>query len=210
MQTCRFDPWVFKGQCCEIGKIRMVSSRSSCTGRSRFCLPASFYWVFRYSGQEHGAAVRADPLAQVLRLRRARPGGDAAWRLAVGGPEPSRFLSLPEKSAAEVVQGLLLAATIIVPLAGWALASTSTLGIPTLAFNLVLIPAPAARSVRAGRMFWERPTACWPTRPCCWRPATPRGGEASLPLRDDVLARMLPVLPRSRIVGGSMEINDDV
>ena len=125
-----------------------------------------------------------------------------AWRMAVGGPEPSRSLSLSEKWAATVVQGLLLAATIIVPLAGWALASTSTLGMPTLAFNLVLIPhLPLVPSEQA-ETFWHRLHGL-----LAYAAVLLAAGHAAAALRhhfllrDDVLARMLPVLPpRSRVV----------
>jgi cytochrome b561 len=41
---------------------------------------------------------------------------------------------------APVVRGLLLAMTVAVPLAGWCIASSSPLDIPSLAFNTVLIP----------------------------------------------------------------------
>jgi cytochrome b561 len=100
------------------------------------------------------------------------------------------------------VQGLLLAATVAVPLAGWALASASTLGIPTFAFNLVLIPhLPLVPSEQA-ETFWHQLHGL-----LAYAAVLLAAGHAAAALRhhvllrDDVLARMLPVLPpRPRIV----------
>lgn len=63
-----------------------------------------------------------------------------AWRFA--NPRPRALPSMPswERAAARAAHILLATATIVVPLAGWALVSTSTLAIPTLVFNRWLIP----------------------------------------------------------------------
>ena len=76
------------------------------------------------------------------------------WRLAGRMPSPVPDLSALESRSASGMHGVLLALTLLAPLAGWALASTSTLGIPTLLFNRVLIPhLPLAVSAEA-EGFW--------------------------------------------------------
>ena len=50
-----------------------------------------------------------------------------SWRVATGSMPAAPGLSSAERLAARFVQGALLALTMAVPLAGWALASTSTL-----------------------------------------------------------------------------------
>jgi cytochrome b561 len=203
MQTCRFDPWM--------SQRTMLRNRQNTYGLVAILLHWTIALLFAGQFLLGLSMTRVKSMALQFELIQwhksfgfvvlALAVMRLAWRLAVGGPEPSRFLSLPEKWAAEVVQGLLLAATIIVPLAGWALASTSTLGIPTLAFNLVLIPhLPLVPSEQA-EMFWERTHGL-----LAYAAVLLAAGHAAAAvrhhflLRDDVLARMLPVLPRSRIV----------
>lgn len=116
------------------------------------------------------------------------------WRLAARQPRVAPNLSGIERVAATSVQALLLAATIVVPLAGWALASTSTLGIPSLAFNLLLIPhLPLVPSEQA-ETFWRQAHTV-----LAYGTAVLAAGHAAAALRhhfflrDDVLTRMLPV-----------------
>lgn len=77
-----------------------------------------------------------------------------AWSATNSRPQSIATLSPPERAASHAVQNVLLAATIAVPLAGWALASTSTLDIPSFWFNLIIIPdLPLARTDPA-EAFW--------------------------------------------------------
>lgn len=76
------------------------------------------------------------------------------WRLANRIPAPVNGLTRFESRSASAMHLVLLALTLIVPLAGWALASTSTLGMPTLLFDRILIPhLPLAKSAEA-EGFW--------------------------------------------------------
>jgi cytochrome b561 len=78
-----------------------------------------------------------------------------AWRLT--NPRPRALPSMPvwERIAARGAHFLLLTATIAVPLAGWALVSTSTLAIPTLAFNRWLIPHLPLAPLPGAEAFWR-------------------------------------------------------
>ena len=117
------------------------------------------------------------------------------WR-AVTGPVPAApTLSPAERLAAGFVQGALLALTVAVPLAGWALASTSTLQIPSFAFNLVVVPhLPLAPSAQA-EAFWR-----WLHGLLAYSTLVLALGHAAAALRhhfllrDGVLSRMLPGL----------------
>lgn len=78
------------------------------------------------------------------------------WTLSGRKPEPPPGTPRWEALAARAAHALLLAATILVPLTGWAIASTSPLGIPSFAFNLVLVPnLPLPRSA-ATEILWSR------------------------------------------------------
>ncbi|WP_442582946.1 cytochrome b [Mesorhizobium sp. ASY16-5R] len=115
------------------------------------------------------------------------------WRLAAGRPRPSAALSGVEHVAAETVQWALLAATIVVPLAGWALASTSTLGIPSFAFNLVVVPHLPLTPSDEAEAFWGEAHEF-----LAYGAGLLALGHAAAALRhhfllrDDVLVRMLP------------------
>lgn len=76
------------------------------------------------------------------------------WWLTNRHPAPVKELSPLEARSASAVHLLLLAMTIAVPLAGWAVASTSTLGIPTLVFNRVLVPHLPLRPSAEAEAFW--------------------------------------------------------
>lgn len=70
-----------------------------------------------------------------------------AWFLSGLRPLPLTGMPRWEAVAARAVHHTLLMLTVAVPLAGWAIASTSPLNIPSLAFDLVLVPdLPLARS----------------------------------------------------------------
>ncbi len=78
------------------------------------------------------------------------------WRVVAGAPAADASLGRIERLAAAVVQGGLLALTLIVPLAGWALASTSTLGIPSFVFDLVLVPPLPLTPSTSAEAFWRQ------------------------------------------------------
>lgn len=77
------------------------------------------------------------------------------WWLTNIHPDPIASLSGLERRASSVTHAFLLALTIAVPLAGWAIASTSTLNIPTLFFNRVLIPHLPMEKSEAAEIFWS-------------------------------------------------------
>lgn len=77
------------------------------------------------------------------------------WRAVAGSVPAAPGLSPAERLAAATVQGALLALTLIVPLAGWALASASTLGIPSFVFDLVLIPPLPLPPSAEAEAFWR-------------------------------------------------------
>ncbi len=124
----------------------------------------------------------------ILALALAR----AAWRLAAGWPAPAAGLTRLERGAAATVQGVLLALTLAVPLAGWALASTSTLRIPSLVFDVLLVPhLPMEPSAKA-EAFWRQAHAL-----LAYLALLLAAGHAAAALRhhfllrDEVLNRML-------------------
>ena len=88
----------------------------------------------------------------VLALALAR----LAWSLVSVRPLPVGGVPRWEAAAARAVHLLLLALTVAVPLAGWMIASTSPLRIPSFLFDLVVVPdLPLARS-EAMEAFWSR------------------------------------------------------
>ncbi|MBD9371468.1 cytochrome b [Rhizobium sp. ARZ01] len=78
----------------------------------------------------------------------------AALWLFTRHPPPVPSLSPIERKASHATHVALALLSLAVPVAGWAVASTSTLNIPTFFFNLVVIPSlPLARS-GAAEDFW--------------------------------------------------------
>jgi cytochrome b561 len=63
-----------------------------------------------------------------------------AWWLLNPKPQLPDTIEPQEKVAARAVHVMLYLLTILVPLAGWAVVSTSPLQIPSYAFNLVVVP----------------------------------------------------------------------
>ena len=117
------------------------------------------------------------------------------WRIASGTPVPAAVLGGFERKAAALVQGALLALTLIVPLAGWALASTSTLGVPSFVFYLVIVPHLPLAPSAAAEAFWRETHQL-----LAYATLLLVAGHAAAALRhhfllrDDVLSRMLPGL----------------
>lgn len=78
----------------------------------------------------------------------------AAWHLCDRKPQPTAGLSPLERRASATTHVLLIVLTVAVPLAGWAVASTSTLNIPSFYFDWLVIPhLPMAKS-EAAENFW--------------------------------------------------------
>ncbi|MDH3195578.1 MAG: cytochrome b [Hyphomicrobiales bacterium] len=62
------------------------------------------------------------------------------WRLANQAPHLPDSMRAWEQRAARLAHVFLYAAIVLVPVTGWALVSSSPLGIPTFAFYLLLVP----------------------------------------------------------------------
>jgi len=117
------------------------------------------------------------------------------WRAVAGVAPSAPGLSAVERWAARAVQSALLALTIVVPLAGWALASTSTLQIPSFAFDLVVVPHLPLRPSAEAEAFWRNAHGALAYATLVL--ALGHAGAAlrhHFFLRDGVLARMLPGL----------------
>lgn len=70
-------------------------------------------------------------------------------------PEPVADLGPIERQASRTTHVVLAILCLLVPLSGWAVASTSTLAIPTLLFDVVLVPALPFERSAAGEAFWS-------------------------------------------------------
>lgn len=76
------------------------------------------------------------------------------WHVVEQRPRPPEGLSAVERRAADATHILLIVLALAVPVAGWAVASTSTLNIPSFYFNWFVIPhLPMAKSAPA-EDFW--------------------------------------------------------
>ncbi|MEI2300373.1 cytochrome b [Ensifer sp. MJa1] len=76
------------------------------------------------------------------------------WHVIERQPEPPQDLNALERRAAGFTHILLLVLALAVPLAGWCVASTSTLNIPSFYFNWFVIPhLPMMKSAPA-EAFW--------------------------------------------------------
>lgn len=120
------------------------------------------------------------------------------WWLANIHPDPVAGLSTLERRGSSVAHALLLALTIAVPLAGWAIASTSTLNIPTVLFDRVLIPHLPMGKSEAAETFWSQ-THAWLAYGLAGLVVL-HAGAALLHhfwRRDEVLQRMLGIFGRS-------------
>jgi cytochrome b561 len=77
-----------------------------------------------------------------------------AWRLLNPRPALPPDMGFLERHAADWTHRALYALTVLLPLSGWAIASTTVLEIPTFAFYLFVVPdLPMARS-DAGEALW--------------------------------------------------------
>ncbi len=76
------------------------------------------------------------------------------WRMANPRPRDPLDMSRIERLAAHMAHGVLYLALFLVPLTGWALASSSPLQIPSFAFNLVVIPPLPLTISDQAEAFW--------------------------------------------------------
>lgn len=76
------------------------------------------------------------------------------WWLVERSPQSLASLSAVEHDAARFTHLMLIALSLLVPLAGWAVASASTLDIPSFYFNLVVIPDLPLPKSEVSEAFW--------------------------------------------------------
>ncbi|MDQ0456318.1 cytochrome b [Rhizobium paknamense] len=76
------------------------------------------------------------------------------WSLVRPNPKPHGGATL-ENLAARSVHVLLMLLTVAIPLAGWAVASTSPLQIPSYIFNLIVIPGLPMTISDQAEAFWK-------------------------------------------------------
>lgn len=77
------------------------------------------------------------------------------WAVAAGRPAPPADLTPSERGAARAAHIALYALTVIVPLAGWAVVSTSPLRIPSYVFNLFVMPNLPLAVSNASEALWS-------------------------------------------------------
>lgn len=78
----------------------------------------------------------------------------AAWHVLDRQPQAPAGLSALERRAAGTTHAILIVLALAVPVSGWAVASTSTLNIPSFYFDWFVIPhLPMAKS-EAAESFW--------------------------------------------------------
>lgn len=120
------------------------------------------------------------------------------WALTGIRPRPADGVTRLEATAAHAAHRVLLALTVLVPLAGWAVVSTSPLGIPVYILDLFAVPNLPLPVSDGNELFWS------------WVHAILAYGAAAviavhlgaalwhhLVRRDDTLRRMLGIRPRS-------------
>ncbi|AUX76085.1 cytochrome b [Sinorhizobium fredii] len=80
----------------------------------------------------------------------------ALWWLAERTPQPVPGLHPFEYAAARQTHRILILLGVIVPLAGWAVASASTLNMPSFYFNIIVIPHLPLPHSESAEAFWAR------------------------------------------------------
>lgn len=126
-----------------------------------------------------------------------------AWRLANVTPELPRGMNPAEALAAHASHGLLYGLMLALPMSGWTLVSVSTLGIPTFAFYLFIVPHLPLTPSDAAEAWWASTHAL-----LAYALIALVAVHAAAALwhhfwrRDDVLTRMLGKSPPSRKKGG--------
>lgn len=77
------------------------------------------------------------------------------WFVVNTRPSSSAGISPLERCLARIVHKLLLALTIVLPVTGWAIVSTSPLGIPSYVFDLFVMPNMPLPVSDADEAFWS-------------------------------------------------------
>ncbi|OLP57852.1 cytochrome B [Xaviernesmea oryzae] len=78
-----------------------------------------------------------------------------AWSLFGRSPHAGAVASAVERLLARFAHRVLLLLTVAVPLAGWAIASASPLGVPSYVFDLVVVPNLPLPVSDAAEAFWS-------------------------------------------------------
>lgn len=123
------------------------------------------------------------------------------WWIVSLHPAALPTMTRPERLAARLVHRLLLLLTLLVPLAGWGVVSSSPLNIPSYAFDLVVVPNLPLAVSDAAEALWSRMHAV-----LAYAAALLVLGHAAAALyhhavrRDDTLRRMLCVHGRRQRV----------
>jgi cytochrome b561 len=122
-----------------------------------------------------------------------------AWTVAVPQPASAEELAPLERLLARSTRLVLYAATLLVPLTGWAIASSSPLRIPSYVFDLVLVPPLPLPVSEGAEAAWSSAHAllAYCTGVLALAHATAALRHHFI-LRDGVLARMLPMPARPR------------
>lgn len=76
------------------------------------------------------------------------------WKLANPRPHDLQHMSSLKRGASHVAHFILYLSLFVVPLTGWAIASTSPLQIPTFMFDLVVIPQLPMTISDTAEAFW--------------------------------------------------------
>ncbi|WP_144377749.1 cytochrome b [Mesorhizobium amorphae] len=82
------------------------------------------------------------------------------WRLANGTPNLPAGTGLLERRAAPAAHFALYALQLLLPLTGWALVSASVLEIPTMPFDLFVMPNLPVAVSDAGEAWWRAAHTC--------------------------------------------------
>ncbi|TGS75178.1 cytochrome b, partial [Mesorhizobium sp. M3A.F.Ca.ET.175.01.1.1] len=77
-----------------------------------------------------------------------------AWRLGNAAPALPASVGTLERRTAPLAHFALYAFQVALPLSGWALVSVSTLEIPTMPFNLFVMPNLPLTESDASESFW--------------------------------------------------------
>ena len=77
------------------------------------------------------------------------------WRITSRQPGLPATMPAWEKRIAHLAHMVLYAGLLLVPLAGWATVSTSPLNIPTVAYDIVLVPHLPLAAGEAAEAFWS-------------------------------------------------------
>jgi cytochrome b561 len=124
------------------------------------------------------------------------------WMLSGKKPRDAESLAPWERLASRAAHVMLYVLMFAVPLSGWAIASTSTLQIPSYVFNLVVMPMLPMEVSEAAELLWG-----WAHFALAYLSAAIALAHIAAALRhhfilhDRVLTRMLPALSKQASKG---------